>query len=329
MTVSLSLACSHCDRLAPLYNGAVRVEGVDLSCIDLPVEEIFFRMARFQEFDVAEMSLSTYVVSRGRDNPPFVALPVFPSRMFRHSGIYVNAASGIESPADLAGRTVGVAEYQLTANVWIRGILLDEYGLAPTAVRYRTGGLNDPGRIEKVNVDVPDGIEIEPIPADRTLSEMLVTGEIDAAYTPRAPQPYLDGNPAVRRLFADAEGEERGYYARTGIFPIMHVIVLRRDRYERDRWLAQSLVKAFTAAKEAAVQAINESATLPVMLPWLPTQLESTRRLMGEDFWSYGLDGNEKTLSTFLRYSYEQGLAQSLYQPGELFAPEALEEFVI
>lgn len=329
MTVSLSLACSHCDRMAPLYDGTVRVEGVDLSCVDLPVEEIFFRMARFEEFDVAEMSLSSYVVSLGRDDPPFVAMPVFPSRMFRHSGIYVNAASGIDSPTGLAGRTVGIAEYQLTANVWIRGILEDEYGLAPTAVRYRTGGLNDPGRIEKLKVDVPDGIEIEPIPTDRTLSEMLVTGELDAVYTPRAPQPYLDGNPAVRRLFADVEAEERAYYARTGIFPIMHVVVLRRDRYERDRWLARALVKAFSAAKDFTVQALNESATLPVMLPWLPVQLDSTRRLMGDDFWRYGVNGNEKTLRTFLQYSRNQGLAQRLYEPAELFAPETLEEFVI
>lgn len=329
MSLPLSLACAHYDRTEGLRDGSVRVEGVRLSCVDLPVEEIFFRMARFQEFDAAEMSLSSYVISLASDPTPFVAIPVFPSRTFRHSGIYVNTSAGISEPDQLAGRTVGVAEYQLTANVWIRGILQDHYGVPVESVRYRTGGLHDPGRVEKLEIRPPDGVEIEPVADDRTLEGMLLTGELDAVYSPRAPQAYLDGDPAIRRLFADPEREERAYFARTGIFPIMHVVVLRRDRYERDRWLARALVKAFEQAKLRAEALLDETAALPVMLPWLPVQVEQARELMGHDFWPYGLERNDAALRTFLRYSREQGLARREFEPAELFAPETLEGFVI
>ena len=328
MGVSLTLACWDYDRTQALADGRVRPEGVDLTYLTLPVEETFYRMMRYREFDVAELSLSSYVVSLCHD-APFVAIPVFPSRSFRHNGIYVNAGSGIERPADLVGRVVGVAEYQLTANVWIRGILDEHHGVPVDSVRYRTGGLHEPGRIEKAAVDLPPTIDIAPIEPGATLAGLLTSGDVDALYTPRSPRPFLDRDPRVRRLFADPRAEEETYYRATGIFPIMHVIALRRDVYERRPWLAMSLYKAFTAAKAAATERLAETAAPLSMVPWSYAEFDRVRDLMGDDFWPYGLPANEHTLATFLRYSHAQGLADRLLRPDELFAEETLDSFRI
>lgn len=328
--VPLTLACWDYDRTAALASGEVRPDGVELTYLNLPVEETFFRMLRHREFDAAEMSLSSYVLSLDDPaGPPFVAIPVFPSRAFRHNGIYVNSASGITSPGDLRGRTVGLAEYQLTANVWIRGILAEHYGVPAESVRYRTGGQHQPGRVAKVAHDVPPGIDIAPIPPDRTLADMLVTGEIDALYTPRTPLPFAQGRPEVRRLFPDVRAEEERYYRQTGIFPVMHVVVLRRDVYEPRPWLAQSLFKAFEEARRLAEARLAETAASRDMLPWLYAEAERTRDLMGPSWWSYGLAGNAEGLAAFLRYSREQGLARRAFEPDGLFAPETLESYVI
>lgn len=326
--VPLTLACWDYDRTSALANGDIRPDGVDLTYLSLPVEETFFRMLRYREFDAAEMSLSSYVISL-LDDGPFIAIPAFTSRAFRHNGIYVNAASGIAEPGDLPGRVVGLAEYQLTANVWIRGILAEHHGVPVGSVRYRTGGLHEPGRVAKVTHDPSPGVQIEPIPADRTLADMLVTGEIDALYTPRTPRPFGQRHPGVRRLFTDPRPHEEQYYAATGIFPIMHVVVLRRDVYEARPWLAQSLYKAFEEARQAASRRMAETAASRYMLPWLYAEAERSRQLMGEDFWSYGLAGNEAALGVFLRYSFDQGLARRMLAPAELFAPETRESYVI
>jgi 4,5-dihydroxyphthalate decarboxylase len=322
--VPLTLACWDYDRTLPLANGDIRPEGADLTYLTLPVEETFFRMARYREFEVAELSLSSYVISLGQD-APFVAIPVFPSRAFRHNGIYVSAASGIQAPADLAGRLVGVPEYQVTAAVWIRGILAERHGVPVDSVRYRTGGLHEAGRTDKISHGAPPGVDIQPIPPGRTLAGMLADGEIDALYSPRTPRPFADGDPRVRRLFADPRDEEEKYYAATGIFPIMHVIVLRRDVYERWPWLAQSLYKAFEEARILTAARMAETAATRYMVPWLYADLERTHQLMGADFWTYGLAANQLTLRTFLRYSHEQGLASRHLDPAELFAPETRE----
>src|ERR1017187_7190377 len=251
----ITLACGDYDRTRALADGRGGVEGVDLTMLTLSPEETFFRMVRFEEFDVAELSLSTFVLTIQQD-APFVAIPVFPSRAFRHNGIYVHSGAGIESPGQLVGRRVGIAEYQLTANVWIRGILADFHNVPVNSVRYMTGGLHQPGREEKTAIPVlPEGIEIAGCPEGRTLSEMLVSGEIDALYTPRVPRPFLDHDPHVRRLFPDVREVEENYYRLTQIFPIMHVIVIRREVYQRNRWLASSLAKAFAQARDGpAVQ---------------------------------------------------------------------------
>ncbi|MBA2301546.1 MAG: ABC transporter substrate-binding protein [Acidobacteria bacterium] len=327
--LALTLACWDYDRTRALTDGRVQVDGIDLTCLSLPVEETFFRMLRHQEFDVAEMSLSSYVMSLFRPERPFVAIPVFPSRVFRHSSIYVNAATGISEPGHLAGRRVGNPEYQMTANVWIRGILAEDYGVPVNSVTYCTGGEEEPGRPEKLPLNLPADIRVERIGPRQTLSAMLATGEIDALYTARTPSCFGHGDDRVRRLFPDFVPIERDYFRRTRIFPIMHTVVIRRAVYERSPWIAQSLHKAFSAAQQATYRDLRETAALKAMLPWLVSHIEETRREMGEDFWPYGYERNRDVLATFLRYSHEQGLAKRRLEPHELFAPETLESFTI
>jgi 4,5-dihydroxyphthalate decarboxylase len=328
--IAITLACGDSDRTRALADGRAKIEGVDLTMLALSPEETFFRMVRFEEFDVAELSLSTFVLMTQQD-APFVAIPVYPSRAFRHNGIYVHSGAGIESPEQLAGRRVGVAEYQLTANVWIRGILADFHHVPVSSVHYITGGLHEPGREEKVAIPLlPEDVQVVPCPDGRTLSEMIVSGELDALYTPRVPRPFLERDPRVRRLFPNAREVEESYYRQTRIFPIMHVIVIRREVYLRNRWLARSLLKAFTVARDLAFHGLNETAALPLVLPWAYEEISRVQDLMGADYWSYGLnDANERALSTFLRYASEQGLADPEIEPRDLFAPETLTSLTI
>jgi 4,5-dihydroxyphthalate decarboxylase len=326
MSLPIALACGAYDRTQAIADGRVRIEGVELTCLRLPVEEIFYRTARYQEFDVSEMSFASYTMLHDRGGP-FIAVPVFPSRAFRHNGIYVNAASGIERPEDLVGKIVGVPEYQVTAAVWIRGMLAEHYGVPVESVRYRTGGIYQPGRVEKVPFSVP-GVEIEPIPADRTLDAMLRTGEIDAMYTPRVPPAYAAADPAVKRLWADPKQAEQEYLHKTGIFPIMHTLVIRRDVYERSRWLAGSLMKAFEESKRITLSEATETAALSSSLPWSYAEAEETRRLIGDDWWPYGVEANRHVLGTLLGYLRDQGLVSRLYDAEELFAPEALTTYL-
>jgi len=325
----LTLACWNYDRTRALAEGRVPVDGVDLTYLNLPVEETFFRMLRHREFDVAELSLSSYTLSLFRDDSPFIAIPIFPSRYFRHSCIYVNADSGIREPKDLIGKRIGNPEYQMTAPVWIRGILSDEYSVPVTSVSYLSGGEEQAGRTEKIPLSLPPEIRLEAIPSDKTLSRMIETGEIDALYTARAPSTFFNGSGKVRRLFEDYRTVEREYYRKTKIFPPMHIIAIRRDVYERNRWVAQSLFKAFVAAQTEVYGELRETGALMHMLPWLTSHVEETETLMGRDFWPYGYEPNIHALSTFLRYHHEQGLSKRLLTPKEIFAPESLEAFKI
>jgi 4,5-dihydroxyphthalate decarboxylase len=320
----LSLACWDYDRTRALQSGRVRPDGIDLVPLVLPVEETFYRMLTYGEFDVAEMSLSSYVLTLFRDPAPFIAIPVFPSRVFRHGSIYVNVRSGVLRPEDLRGRVVGVPEYQMTASVWIRGILADRHDVPTDSVRYRTGGLHDAGRAEKIALDLPDRFDVAPIPPHRTLNDMLGSGEIDALYTARAPHAFDPRDPdgAVRRLFPDPRPSERAYFQATGIFPIMHTVVIRREIYEANRWIARSLLDAFTASKDLVYPELREITALKTMLPWSTNEAEDTVALMGEDFWPYGIEANRTTLEIFLRYSFDQGLAKRLLGIEEIFAPE-------
>lgn len=325
----LSLACWNYDRTRALMEGRVPVDGIELTYLNLPVEETFFRMLRHHEFDVAEMSLSSYVMSRFLEPLPFIAIPIFPSRFFRHSCIYINRNSGIHEPKDLIGKRVGTPEFQMTAGVWIRGILSDEYQVPVSSVTFFNGGEEQPGRPEKLKLDLPPTIRLQSIPEDTTLSTMLDTGEIDALYTARMPSTFLHGSGSVKRLFEDYPAIEREYFQRTKIFPIMHVVVIRRDVYERHPWVAQSLYKAFVLAQREVYQDLYQTAALKFMLPWLIRHVEDTRGLMGEDFWPYGVEPNMHVLTTFLRYSHEQGLSKHQLDPHDLFARETLESYKI
>jgi 4,5-dihydroxyphthalate decarboxylase len=325
----LSLACWDYDRTHALADGRVRPDGIDLVYLNQPVEETFFRMMRFAEFDASEMSLSSYVASLGQAEPRFIAIPAFPSRYFRHSCIFVSTRSGIRQPADLKGKRIGVPEYQMTAPVWIRGILSDDYGVKVTDVEHLSGGEEEPGRDEKLKLDVPSSIRLKPIPGDKTLSGMLADGALDALVTARAPSTFKTKPDAVKRLFPDYVAKEKEYFGRTKIFPIMHTVVIRRDVYAKNPWVAQSLYKAFVASKQIAADMYAQTAAMTSMLPWTSAHADEARAQMGEDWWPYGLAPNRHVLETFLRYHHEQGLSKRLFKPEELFARETLESFKV
>jgi 4,5-dihydroxyphthalate decarboxylase len=317
----LTLACWDYDRTRALMDGSVRPEGIDLVYLDQPVEETFFRMMKFREFDCSEMSLSSYTASLARKNPPFIAIPVFPSRFFRHSCIFVSPQSGIRRPEDLKGKRIGVPEYQMTAAVWIRGILSDEYGVKATDVEHFCGGQEEPGRVDKLKVELPSSIQLSAIGKGKTLSQMLADGELDALVSARTPSTFPK---SVKRLFPDFVEKEKEYVRRTRIFPIMHTVVIRRELYEKNRWIAQSLYKAFVKSKAKTYAAYNQTAALAAMLPWLVAHVEEARKEMGDDWWSYGLEPNRHVLETFLRYHQEQGLSKKRLAPEDLFAPETI-----
>jgi len=323
----LTLASSPNDRTTPLRTGEVEPEGIDLNVVSLTVEEIFWRMLTNAEFDASEMSMSSYMMVRDRDDPEFVAIPAFPSRFFRHSCVFVNADAGIDHPSDLEGKRVGVPEYQMTAALWVRGILKDEYGVAPTDVEWYHGGEEDPGREEKLDLDLHTDISLSYIPSERTLSGMIEDGSLDALVTARTPSTF--DSDSVVRLFPDFREVEREYYQKTGHFPIMHTVVLRTDVYEDDPWIAQELNKAFHRAKELCLERIGDTTALQNALPWLHGEVERTREIMGEDYWPYGVEANRDTLETMARYSHEQGLTGERLDVDDLFAPNTYREFKV
>jgi len=324
--LTLSFACWDYDRVRAIQDGRVRPEGIELTSLVLPVEETFYRQLRHQEFDVCEMSLSSYLLTLDEPEPPYVALPVFPSRFFRHQSIYVNTANGIREPADLVGKRIGTPEFQMTAGVWQRGILAEEYGVPVDSVTYRTGGIEQPGRREKIALDLPDRIKLEPIGPGQTLSQMLATGEIDAICSASEPSSFRT-SPDVRQLFPDFRAVEADYFRRTAIFPIMHTVVIKRALYERHPWIARSLYKAFVAALEIAYEDLRHRNALKVMLPWLHEHLEQTLDVLGAGYWDYGVERNRHVLETFARYSHEQGLARSLRAPEEIVLPQAADGY--
>jgi 4,5-dihydroxyphthalate decarboxylase len=326
--LELSFACWDYDRMRAVQDGRVRPDGIDLNFQSLPVEETFYRQLRHHEFDLTEMSISSYLLTLNEPEPPFVAIPVFPSRFFRHQSIYVNARSGISEPGDLVGKRVGTPEYQMSAGVWIRGILADEHGVPVDSVEYLTGGIERPGRTEKLPLDLPANISVTPIGPQQTLSQMLEDGEIDAIYS--ASQPSCFGrSPDVRHLFGDFKAAEQDYFGRTGIFPIMHTIAIRREVYERNRWIARALYKAFDESLQIAYADLLYRNANKVMLPWLQEHVSETVAALGEGWWDYGLERNRAALETVARYSFEQGLAKRLWTPEEIMLPEASDSFVL
>jgi 4,5-dihydroxyphthalate decarboxylase len=324
MPLELTLACGDYDRTRALRDGRVVPDGIDLLYLGFRPEDIFYRLLRFGEFEAAEMSLGhlMLMVSRGEDQ--WVGIPVFPSRYFRHRSVWVNVESGIERPEDLKGKRVGCMDYYMTATLWIRGFLEDDYGVAPEDMVWYQGGQNSPGRLPFLETPPPSTLEVNAIPPDRTLSDMLAAGDIDALMSGYDPTCFTERHPAVRRLFPDFGEVERDYYARTGNFPIMHCVVVRRELYERHPWIALSLYKAFARAKAVAVAELEESQFLPVTLPWLHEHVEQARGVLGDDFWPYGLEANRHDLSTLIGYARRQGLLAGELEPEDLFAPNTL-----
>ncbi|TAJ99528.1 ABC transporter substrate-binding protein [bacterium] len=327
--IHLTLACWDYDRTRALQEGKVQIEGAELTYLPLRVEETFWRMLRYQEFDAAELSMGSYLMAREKGSPRLIAIPVFPSRAFRHSCIYINTDSGIQEPGDLVGKRVGVPEYQITMAIWARGILQHEYGVSPEKMKWFTGGEEHPGREDKIRHDLPKNIDIRPIGPDRTLSSMLEHGELDAMISAHMPSPFVRLSPKVRRMIPNFREVEKDYYRRTKIFPIMHTVALREDFYERNPWVAQSLCKAFAESKRICQESMYEFSALKYMLAWSIAGMEEERELFGEDLWPYGLEANRHVLETLVEYAHEQGLLKSRLDLKSLFAPSTLDEFKI
>ncbi|HEY7165188.1 MAG TPA: PhnD/SsuA/transferrin family substrate-binding protein [Candidatus Binatia bacterium] len=326
--LQLTLACEDYDRTRALKDGTIKPEGIELNYLVMSVEEIFWRMMKYEEFDVSELSMGAFLTAAARGRRPFIALPVFPSRTFRHRCIFVNAESGIKTPADLRGRRMGVPEYSMTAAVWLRGLFQHEYGIPPTEIHWIQAGEEHPGRKDRVDFELPRGVRLESRP-DRTLNGMIECGEVEAMMSPRMPTCFLNGSPRVRRLFPDYRQAEMEYFRRTGLFPIMHVIVIKRSIYEREPWVAQTLYKVFCEAKDRCMQDLYDTNILRVSLPWTSAEYEATRDLMTADYWPYGLAPNRVNLETLHGYLHEQGLIKQKLNLDELFARETLEAFKI
>jgi len=325
----LSIAMGNYDRTRALVDGEVSIEGTNPIYLMLSPEEMFFRSFRDVAFDVSELSLSSFALKTADGSNPYVGIPVFPSRAFRHASIHVRSDRGIDRPADLKGRRIGTPEYQLTANVWARAILQDEYGVKPSDVIWVRGGMEHPGRREKISLQTPAEIHIEEAPQDATLSQMLERGDIDGLIGPRAPSCFERAHPQVRWLFADPARAAAEYFRRTRIFPIMHVLGIRRDLADQHPWLPMALHKAFTAAKDIAMARLTDTSATKVALPFVEEQLRAARALMGLDFWSYGAAPNRHVLDTFLHHHHSQGLSTRRLKVEELFHPSTLESYKI
>jgi 4,5-dihydroxyphthalate decarboxylase len=315
----ITIATWDYDRVRALVDGRVRVEGCDVNYLTMPVEECFERAYFHGEFDVAEIGFSPYLIALSRGICPYVAIPAFLSRMFRHSVVYIRTDRGIEGPADLRGKRIGVPEYQMSAVLWFRGHLQDEYGIAAKDINWVQAGLENPGRRDKFPLNLPDNFPLVSR-NDATLTGLLADGELDAVMSARRPPCFIDGHPKVRRLFPDYRAAEREYYRNSGLFPIMHAVGVKRELLDKHRWLAASLYKAFLQAKRLADAEFAETTALKIGLPWLNAEYEATQQVMGEDFWPYGVAENRKVLSTMARYSYEQGLAVRMVEVEEMFA---------
>jgi 4,5-dihydroxyphthalate decarboxylase len=328
--LKMTFASNRYDRTTPLADGTVTARGIDLNVLLFDgVEQVFWRMLRHHEFDISEMSLSSYLMMRDRGQDDLIAIPVFPSRVFRQSSIFVREDSNLERLEQLAGATVGVPEYQMTAAVWVKGILQDEYGVHPRDIIWRNGGLDQAGRIEKLPLELPSDISLNSIPVDETLNQSLLDGKIDALVTARPPSAFLDGTHRVRRLVRNHQEVEADYYKRTKIFPPMHTVVIKRDLYEANRWIAMSLFGAFQEAL-ALSDPLKMFGTghIRYAIPFIPAWIEYLQEEFGGiKMWQYGVEPNRKALQTLIRYQREQGLIKNELRPEEMFAAETLDSY--
>jgi len=319
----ISIAIGNYDRNRPLIDGEVLIDGVSPVFMTLSPEEIFFRAMRTEDFDVCELSLSSYVVRTAKGDCPYIGIPAFLSRAFRHTSIYVRR-DRVKGPADLKGRRVGVPEYQLTANVWARAILEDDHGVAPSDIHWVRGGIEEAGRPEKITISLPPGVKLDSAPEGRTISALLEDGEIDGFIAPRPPA-LRRPSPDIGWLFPDPEAAAKDYYARTKIFPIMHIVGVRKTLAEKHPWLPAAVFKAFEQSKAIAMERLADVSAVKVTLPFIEERIMEAKALMGEDYWSYGVPANRHVLETFFRHHYAQGLSSRLVTPEDLFHPATLE----
>jgi 4,5-dihydroxyphthalate decarboxylase len=321
--LALSVAMGDYDRTRALQDGSVRIDGVDPIFMTMSPEEAFFRAFRGNEFDISELSLSSYVLKTAQGDCPYIAVPVFLSRAFRHTAIYVRS-DRVRTPADLRGKRVGIPEYQLTANVWARALLQEDFGLAPADVTWVRGGIETPGRPEKLKLQLPADVRLQAAPEGDTLAAMLDRGELDAFVGPRAPSCF-GRNPQVRWLYDDPTAAAQAYHRRTGIYPIMHVVGIRKDLVARNPWLPVAVYKAFDEAKAVAQERLLDPSAPKAMLPFLEELIATTQQLLGPDWWPYGVAKNRTTLEAFLGHHHAQGLSPRRLAVEELFAPTTLE----
>ena len=327
--LQLSIAVGNYDRVRPLVDGEVQIDGVDPVFMLQEPEEIFFRAFRHADYDICELSLSSYTVKTAANVSPYIAVPVFPSRAFRHTSVYVRADRGIEAPQDLKGKRIGVPEYQLTANVWVRLLLEEEFGVRAQDVTWVRGGYEDAGRVEKITLKLPEGVHLENAPEGKTISGLLEAGEIDAVIGPRAPSCFERGHPAIRYLFTDPQQSAADWYRRTRLFPIMHTLGVRKSLAEQHPWLPGALTKAFEKSKALALARLGDTSATKVTLPFVEEQLSAARELMGTDFWPYGFEANRHVLDRFLERHFREGLSCRRVEAHELFHPASVEGFKI
>ena len=329
--LKLTLAVGDYDHTRDLALGRVRAGGIDLTVLNFDVEEIFFRFYDRLEWEVSEMSMGMYASAVSRGDARMIAIPVFPSRVFRHSAIYVRSGGTVRSPEDLAGKTVGLPQWSQTASIYVKGFLSATIGVPLSKIRWVQAGVNDPGRDEHAELKLPPGIDLRSA-RDRSLSDMLLAGEIDAVSSARPPRPFLEGDTRIQRLFPDYRAAEESYFRRTGIFPIMHTIVMRRDAYEANRWIARNLMLAFEEARDRSVARMLDLTASAVPVPWAVDHAERAGRSLGFEagrYWPYGTEANRTTLEAFLQYAYEQGVCHRLLRAEEIFAEEALAQIKV
>ncbi|MGE8366260.1 ABC transporter substrate-binding protein [Cupriavidus sp.] len=324
----LSVAMGDYDRTRALLDGCIQIDGVDPVYMTLTPEEMFFRAMRSQDFDISELSFSSYLVKHSRGDCPYIAVPVFLSRAFRHTSIYVRK-DRIKRPEDLKGCRIGIPEYQLTALVWARAILQDEYGIHPSDVTWVRGGIDTPGRPEKIKLQLPPDVRVEPAPEGRTISDMLDRGEIDGFIAPRPPGATALRNENVAWLFDDPTVEAKDYFRRTGVFPIMHVVGVRKTLAQAHPWLPGAVFKAFSQSKDHALEQLSDTSATKVTMPFVEEMLKAARETLGEDYWSYGVQANRRTLETFVRHHHGQGLSERLVPVEDIFHPSTYESYSI
>jgi 4,5-dihydroxyphthalate decarboxylase len=326
--LQLSVAMGDYDRTRALLDGRVQIDGVAPVYMTLSPEETFFRAFRGLEFDISELSFSSYLVKHARGECPYIAVPVFLSRAFRHTSIYVRK-DRIHKPADLKGKRIGLPEYQLTAHVWARAILEDDFGVKPADVHWVRGGIDTPGRPEKIKLQLPPDVKVQDAPEGMTISELLDRGDLDGYIAPRPPAGAALRNPNVGWLFDDPTAAAKDYFRRTGIFPIMHVVGIKKALAAQHPWLPGAVLKAYTQAKAAALEQLSDTSAAKVTLPFVEEQLKAARETMGEDFWSYGVAPNLRTLQAFVRHHHAQGLSARQVAVEDLFHPATYETFSI